>query len=142
LCGYASWEAELDGMLDHLKEWGSSMSVAVAVPERRQRTEVEEYLKSRGIPASTIGSGDQDSVDVGTLHGLKGLEYQRMILVGITDSAIPGARVEALQEVDPPRYQRELLRSRSLLFVAATRARDSLVISWHGEPSRFLPPAP
>jgi superfamily I DNA/RNA helicase/mRNA-degrading endonuclease RelE of RelBE toxin-antitoxin system len=142
LCGYASWEAELDGMLDHLKEWGSSMSVAVAVPERRQRTEVEEYLKSRGIPASTIGSGDQDSVDVGTLHGLKGLEYQRMILVGITDSAIPGARVEALRDVDPPRYQRELLRSRSLLFVAATRARDSLVISWHGEPSRFLPPAP
>src|ERR1035441_5802876 len=28
-----------------------------------------------------------------------------------------------------------------LLFVAATRARDALVISWHGQPSRFLPPS-
>jgi superfamily I DNA/RNA helicase len=25
--------------------------------------------------------------------------------------------------------------------VAATRARDSLVITWHGEPSRLLPPS-
>jgi hypothetical protein len=80
------------------------------------------------------------AVHVGTLHGLKGLEYQRIILVGITDSAIPGARVEALQQSDPVRYRRELLRARSLLFVAATRARDSLVISWHGQPSRFLHP--
>ena len=32
------------------------------------------------------------------------------------------------------------MRARSLLFVAATRARDALVISWHGQPSRFLPP--
>jgi superfamily I DNA/RNA helicase len=32
------------------------------------------------------------------------------------------------------------MRARSLLFVAATRARDALVISWNGQPSRFLPP--
>ncbi|MFD7706102.1 hypothetical protein ACFV6E_08480 [Streptomyces sp. NPDC059785] len=29
---------------------------------------------------------------------------------------------------------------RSLLFVAATRARDALTISWYGDPSRFLRP--
>jgi ATP-dependent exoDNAse (exonuclease V) alpha subunit len=29
-------------------------------------------------------------------------------------------------------------RARSLLFVAATRARDSLDVFWHGEPSPFL----
>ncbi len=32
-------------------------------------------------------------------------------------------------------------KSRSLLFVAATRARDALVITWNGHPSPFLPPA-
>ena len=143
LRAYSSWPSELDGMLCHLKEWGGDVSVAVAVPERRQRTEVEDYLNSAGVRAAAIGSaGGHDAVHVGTLHGLKGLEYQRMILVGIADSAIPGARVEALRDSDPMRYQRELLRARSLLFVAATRARDSLVISWHGQPSRFLPPAP
>jgi len=65
----------------------------------------------------------------------QGLEYQRMILAGITDAAIPGQRIAA----DLARQHRELMRARSLLFVAATRARDALVISWHGQPSRFLP---
>ena len=142
---YRSWQEELNAMLGHLKECGRDVSVAVAVPERRQSTEVKDYLNSQGIQAAAIGSdrpGDHESVHVGTLHGLKGLEYQRMILAGISDAAIPGARVEAFRNSDPTRYQRELLRTRSLLFVAATRARDSLVITWHGEPSRFLPVAP
>jgi hypothetical protein len=39
---------------------------------------------------------------------------------------------------DPARYRRELQRARSLLFVAATRAHDSLDIFWHGAPSPFL----
>ena len=77
-----------------------------------------------------------DGVHVGTLHRFKGLEYQRMIVAGITDAAIPGQRAAA----DPARQQREMKQARSLLFVAATRARDALVISWNGQPSRFLPP--
>lgn len=36
------------------------------------------------------------------------------------------------------RYRLEMQRARSLLFVAATRARDSLDIFWHGDPSPFL----
>jgi hypothetical protein len=34
---------------------------------------------------------------------------------------------------------RTLKRARSLLFVAATRARDALAITWHGTPGPFLP---
>lgn len=143
LLAYDSWHSELDGMLGHLKEWGSDLSVAVAVPERRQVKEVEAYLTGHGLRAAAIGSDgprDHDAIHVGTMHRFKGLEYQRMILAGVTDSAVPGARVDSLQASDPARYRRELMRARSLLFVAATRARDSLIISWHGQPSRFLPP--
>jgi ATP-dependent exoDNAse (exonuclease V) beta subunit len=31
-----------------------------------------------------------------------------------------------------------ILRERSLLYVAATRARDGLVVSWSGKPSELL----
>ena len=34
-----------------------------------------------------------------------------------------------------------LLRERSLLYVAATRARDELALSWSGDPSELLPEA-
>lgn len=43
-----------------------------------------------------------------------------------------------LQDSDLKRYQQERARERSRLFVAATRARDELMVSWHGRPSEFL----
>jgi len=107
---------------------------------------VEGYLNSHGLAAVSIGAGGPrkpDAVHVGTLHRFKGLEYQRMIVAGISDGIFPAPRVESLKETEPLRYQREIKQARSLLFVAATRARDSLVVSWHGVPSPFLPqPAP
>lgn len=76
---------------------------------------------------------------MGTLHRYKGLEYQHMIVAGVSDALVPNVNVDRHKDSDPARYRRELQMARSLLFVAATRARDSLVLSWHGEPSRFLP---
>jgi superfamily I DNA/RNA helicase len=144
-----SWQEELAGILRQVKEWlpadGTPVSIGVAVPERRLMPEVESYLNERGVPAASIGADGPrkpDAVHVGTLHRFKGLEYQRMIVAGVSNGVIPAARVEGLRDSDPLRYQREIKQARSLLFVAATRARDSLVISWHGRPSPFLPTVP
>ena len=139
---YGSWQEELDGILRQVREWtGGDASIAVSVPTKKQVEQVESYLSAHGVPAGSIGPDGPrlpDGVHVGTLQRFKGLEYQRMILAGITDAAVPGQHVAA----DPARQHRELMRARSLLFVAATRARDALVISWNGQPSRFLPPVP
>ncbi|MBV9445617.1 MAG: UvrD-helicase domain-containing protein [Streptosporangiaceae bacterium] len=142
-CAYGSWQEELDGVLRQVREWtDGDASIAVAVPTKKQVEQVESYLTAQGVPAGSIGPDGPrmpDGVHVGTLQRFKGLEYQRMILAGITDSAIPGQYVSAQPGAsDPARQHRELMRARSLLFVAATRARDALVISWHGQPSRFL----
>jgi superfamily I DNA/RNA helicase len=59
-------------------------------------------------------------------------------VAGVSDGVIPDARIADHRDVDPVRYEREIKQARSLLFVAATRARDALVISWHGKPSSFL----
>ena len=67
------------------------------------------------------------------------LEYQQMLVVGVRDGLIPDAHIADHRDTDPVRYQRELKQARSLLFVAATRARDSLAVTWHGTPSPFLP---
>ena len=137
---YGSWQEELDGILRQVQEWtGGDASIAVSVPTKKQVEQVESYLTDHGVPAGSIGPDGprlHDGVHVGTLQRFKGLEYQRMILAGITDAAVPGQRAAA----DAARQQRELMRARSLLFVAATRARDALVISWNGQASRFLPP--
>jgi superfamily I DNA/RNA helicase len=88
--------------------------------------EVENYLSERGVLAASIGADGPrkpDAVHVGTLHRFKGLEYQRMIVAGVSNGVIPAARAEGLRDSDPLRYQREIKQARSLLFVAATRAR-------------------
>jgi superfamily I DNA/RNA helicase/mRNA-degrading endonuclease RelE of RelBE toxin-antitoxin system len=147
--GYTSWQNELDGIVRQVKEWqpadGTSFSIGVAVPERRLMPEVENYLNSHGVVAASIGADGPrkpDAVHIGTLHRFKGLEYQRMVVAGVSDGVIPAARVEGIRGSDPLRYEREIKQARSLLFVAATRARDSLMISWHGKPSPFLPRVP
>jgi superfamily I DNA/RNA helicase len=138
LRAYSSWQDELDGILHQVQDWsGGDMSIAVSVPTKKQVDQVESYLSAHGVPAGSIGPDGprlHDGVHIGTLQRFKGLEYQQMILAGITDAAVPGQHIAA----DPARQHRELMRARSLLFVAATRARDALVVSWHGQPSRFL----
>ncbi len=68
----------------------------------------------------------------------KGLEYQRMIIAGVADGLVPREVVNRLRGTDPVRHRREIQRARSSLFVAATRARDSVDVFWHGKPSPFL----
>ncbi|MEU8265820.1 DEAD/DEAH box helicase [Sphaerisporangium sp. NPDC049002] len=110
--------------------------------ERAMVSEVENRLGKAGIIAASIGpEGPKlyDAVHIGTMHRFKGLEYQRMIIAGVAEGLVPSHRVAQYERGDALRYRRELQRARSLLFVACTRARDSLVISWNGRRSRFLP---
>jgi hypothetical protein len=85
---YASWQEELDGILRQVRKWtGGDVAIAVSVPTKKQFEQVESYLSDHGVPAGSIGSEGprlNEGVHVGTLQRFKGLEYQRMILAGIS----------------------------------------------------------
>ena len=142
LKAYPTWESELSGIADIISKW-STTSVAISVPERWMVDDAVKHLAKNGIRATVIGpEGPREAdapVHVGTMHRFKGLEYQRMVLAGVADGAVPANRVLDIKLTDPVRYRNELKRGRSLLFVAATRARDAVLITWHGKKSRFLP---
>jgi superfamily I DNA/RNA helicase len=70
------------------------------------------------------------------MHRVKGLEFPVMLLAGVNSGVVP-MRVASV-EGDPSARAEHEERERSLLFVAATRARDHLVITAHGNPSPFL----
>ena len=55
-----------------------------------------------------------------TLHSAKGLEADNVVIAGVADQFMPG------METDP----QVIAEQRRLLYVAVTRARDSLIISW------------
>ncbi|MEE2038813.1 3'-5' exonuclease [Nocardiopsis sp. CT-R113] len=150
--GADTWEDEIDALVarigairEQAQAEGKLASIAVAVPHRDMVGELERGLVRARISAASLRpegppAGHEESVHVGTLHRYKGLEYQHMMVAGMTDGLVPHSSVDRYKDSDPARYRSELQMARSLLFVAATRARDSLLVSWHGEPSRFLPP--
>lgn len=118
--------------------------MAVGVPSRDAVTQLAVALADEryGIRACEIGRDiptGVDAVRIGTLHGFKGLEFQRVFLAGVSEGLVPHQRIETYRYDQTERYRQEEQRSRSLLFVAATRARDELVITWSGKASRFLP---
>jgi hypothetical protein len=106
---YGSWQDELDGILRQVRDWaGGDVSIAVSLPTKKQVDQVESYLTDHDVPAGSIGPDGprmHDGVHIGILQRFKGLEYQRMILAGITDAAVPAQRA-----ADPARQQRESSR--------------------------------
>ncbi len=156
--GYQNWPDELAGVGTLLRGWRDELSnenddglrqdpaghVAVAVADNEQLTQVIEYLETHGgltcAELTKDGPRGDGEIHVGTMHRFKGLEYQRLAIVGMRNGAIPRPYIERYRRSDPQRYEHEQRKARSLLFVAATRARDVLAISWHGTPSPLLAP--
>ncbi|MBQ1075428.1 DEAD/DEAH box helicase [Micromonospora sp. C31] len=141
--GAPTWSQERDLIAEQLRDWGGPTdgSVAICVPTREFAADVISRLEADGVLAVEIGPDGpkrSDGVHVGTMHRFKGLEYQRMIIAGVSDGLVPRQMISRYRDTDPKRYQRERQRDRSLLFVAATRPRDELAVFWHGTPSPFL----
>jgi ATP-dependent exoDNAse (exonuclease V) beta subunit len=107
-----------------------------------------------GIAQAILPETDVEAVRIMTVHAAKGLEFPMVILSGLSSAArIPsGVQViwpsdggyevrltktvqtndfEAVQPIDE---QMDALERRRLLYVAATRARDHLVVSLHRKP--------
>ncbi|MEV5019265.1 UvrD-helicase domain-containing protein [Streptomyces sp. NPDC053780] len=119
-------------------------AMAVSVPDGGTAQEFANVLlREFGLPVVELGRrgvrSDEDAVRVGTMHRFKGLEFQRVFLTSVGEGQVPHQRIEQYRHTVPDRYRQEEQRARSLMFVAATRARDELIVTWSGRASRFLP---
>ncbi len=94
------------------------------------------------VPLASLREGDAagtGAVQLGTMHRAKGLEFKAVLVLGCGEGHIPSPI--ALRGIDDPQDREAAeARERRLLYVAMTRARDELIVSWSGSPSRFLTP--
>lgn len=72
------------------------------------------------------------------MHSFKGLEFRCVAVIGVHDGARPYPGAVTSADVHRLQHEADLMAERCLLFVACTRARDGLYVSWSGGPSPFL----
>ena len=141
----ATLTEELDRAAELILRWVAETTdapetIAVLVREQRQRDRLVSGLAERGV---TLRAVDREHIKPGqpvamTMHRAKGTEFSKVLLFGIDQGAIPRPLRDEQYAEDA--WADALLRERSLLYVAATRARDELALSWSGDPSQLLPP--
>ena len=142
--GLATWSAELAHLKETVGAWidAGVLPSEIGVTARANRTVDQAVLalEEAGIPAKALSRGTAEGagVSVGTMHRMKGLEFRCLAVVGAGRDQLPAPRSVTPESEDTGANARDLLRERSLLFVACTRAREQLSVSWHQEPSPFL----
>jgi superfamily I DNA/RNA helicase len=110
----------------------------VARTNKLLRDDYQPMLAELGIESILLDQREDGSgVRLGTMQRVKGLEFPVMILAGVNAKyaplSVPGVEDDPVTKADHEE------RERSLLFVAATRARDLLIVTGWGAPSPFLP---
>ena len=103
--------------------------------------EARAALQADGIVTTGLSArGSAQAVRAGTMHAMKGLEFQAVAVIGVEEGLVPWSAVVTPVSEDPVTHSQDLQRERCVLFVACTRARDHLYVSGTGELSPFLPP--
>ncbi|MBK7823493.1 MAG: AAA family ATPase [Tessaracoccus sp.] len=96
-------------------------------------------LERAGVAAALLEQDEprHGGVRLATMHRVKGLEFEVVVLVCMSRYDVPHATPESRSD-DPVMNAQALLRERSLVYVAASRARDALHVCYSGEPSPLL----
>lgn len=118
--------------------------ICIAARTRTLYKTVQDRLHTDGISYNERKAGSKvghaDGVSLCTFHSLKGLEYRVVILVGVDEKSMPSKAIEThpFTTMDAAERKDYLTGIRSLLYVAITRARQSVLILGYGKASGLL----
>ncbi|MFI5647241.1 UvrD-helicase domain-containing protein [Kitasatospora sp. NPDC051705] len=142
--GHVDEAEEIRALVARVGEWTASgvspEDIGVAARTARLGRDITQALERAGTPAWLLGNAPAPGVRVGTMHRMKGLEFRYVAVAGVSDGLVPMRSAITPVDTDPQQHQEDLNGELSLLFVACTRAREALHVSWHGTPSVFLEP--
>ncbi|WP_279107625.1 3'-5' exonuclease, partial [Gordonia paraffinivorans] len=143
--GFDDSSEELDYVVETIRGWTEDMGysadeIGVLARSHEQVKTVREVLKDRGIACRALDDLRRRGVAVGTMHSAKGLEFRCVVVVGVSEDQVPPAGSVTPKTDDAVTHRADMERERKLLFVACTRAREDLLVTWTGQPSLFMKP--
>jgi DNA helicase-2/ATP-dependent DNA helicase PcrA len=99
-------------------------------------TDIESFLADISVEIPENLKEEKDFLTLSTIHSAKGLEWEIVFVIGLQEGVLPSARAKDKEELD---------EEERLLYVAVTRAKEELYLSfnfqnryWEVLPTRFL----
>ncbi len=115
LDAYSHGTDEEMNRLENMKELCSSID---EFAKTNQGASISDYLQSVSLLSDTDDMTDDNLVTVATIHAVKGLEFDNVFVIACEENIFPSAMSEDLEE------------ERRLMYVAVTRAKERLFVSW------------
>ena len=143
---FESREEQADGVVRYLKrlrEQGQPLrSVCIAAPVKRELDAIEKELGNHDLEVfqlgpDTLDDGTKEGVRLATMHRVKGLEFDSVVIASVNDGLLPHRRAYK-GAGDVTELAKAETKERALLYVAATRAKKELLVLSYGRRSPFL----
>ena len=109
-------------LVDDLQELRESALEILTRQDSPDLRDVVDTMRYRIATRAPLRNSDEEEphVRIMTLHSAKGLEADNVVIAGVADQFMPGNVSDA----------EEIAEQRRLLYVAVTRAKDRLILSW------------
>ncbi len=134
IAGVAGWTTEPPSGTGAVRERWDNLNALVDLARERDRLSLPEFVAELEERWAAQAAPAVAGVTFSTLHAAKGLEWDAVFLVGVSEGLLPISMAQTLTRIE---------EERRLLYVGVTRARDHLEISWararsagHGRGSR------
>ncbi len=144
--GFETFEDELKFLkqtITHIQSADHSLAgVCLTFRTKALMQKFETALQSLGLPVKQIRKNQpdnplEDGIRMGTMHRVKGLQFNYMFLPSLNADVLPFS--PGLEHcADDTAQDLFITGERCLLHVAATRAKKQVFASYHGKPSPFL----
>ena len=144
---YASPEDEIQGIAEIIRAIreteGKLRTTCVTARTKRLVAHYRSALQNLDIPVYPITTDSVDDrtregIRMATMHRVKGLEFDYMIICGASKGTIPLEYGNAFGSHDATIRRAHQQRERSLFYVAATRAKKRLIVTGYGQLSAFV----
>jgi superfamily I DNA/RNA helicase len=145
ICGFKNNTEEAEGIAKWLNSMlsGGYEPADIAILARTHsilKERVEPALSTCGMKWRALSDEEApttNEISIGTMHRAKGLEFTVVVVAGCDESILPKASVLATlsDEVDRNTF---IAQEKCLFYVACTRARERLLVTYVGKPSNLI----
>jgi superfamily I DNA and RNA helicase/mRNA-degrading endonuclease RelE of RelBE toxin-antitoxin system len=131
----------INNYIKELKKEDENSKICIVARTQKIIDRYNSYFTNKNIATVQISRNTKDNISnngvrLATMHRVKGLDFDHVIIASMNDGIMP---LEFLDKSDEQQIEKEkLLKEKSLVFVAATRAKKSLLVTYYGKKSCLI----